>query len=305
MLRFFREKAKAIFVVIAVIFAATMFYGLGYKGLKGVNTKSSSKSEGIAKVNGKEIDGFRFSQMVNRMVSETKGNIDPVTLLYMQGMALNQVVDFTVMQQEAERHFGASGDEVRKAISDIMTSNKIPNESTFDKALRTQGFSLDNLRRTIKDEITVQRMVSQIKNDATVTPDDLREVRAQHILIRPKDESGKSNDDARKLAEDILKMAKSGQDFSELAKKYSMDPGNAKNGGDLGFFKKGSMVKEFDDAVFALKPGQVSNLVKTQFGYHIIKMNESRLMQNVNKDQMLTQKKDNVFKGLLLFGSST
>ena len=88
----------------------------------------------------------------------------------------------------------------------------------------------------------------------------IERVRASHILVSTKEEADK-----------IFSELKSGKDFAELAKKYSKCP-SSKNGGDLGFFGKGQMVKEFEDAAFSLKIEEVSNPVKTQFGYHIIKV---------------------------------
>jgi len=95
------------------------------------------------------------------------------------------------------------------------------------------------------------------------------QVRASHILLKT---DGKDDAAVKAKAEDILKQAKSGADFAELAKKYSEDEGSAKNGGDLDYFGRGKMVPEFDQAVFSMQPGQISDLVKTQYGYHIIKL---------------------------------
>ncbi len=95
------------------------------------------------------------------------------------------------------------------------------------------------------------------------------QVRASHILLKT---AGKDDAAVKAKAEDILKQAKSGADFAELAKKYSEDEGSAKNGGDLDYFGRGRMVPEFDQAVFAMQPGEISDLVKTQYGYHIIKL---------------------------------
>ncbi len=90
------------------------------------------------------------------------------------------------------------------------------------------------------------------------------EIRASHILVSKLDE-----------ADHIMNELKSGKDFSELARKFSSCP-SSKMGGDLGFFKRGQMVKEFEDAAFALEPGQISMPIRTQFGFHIIKILEKR-----------------------------
>ncbi len=95
------------------------------------------------------------------------------------------------------------------------------------------------------------------------------QLRASHILLK----TGGKDDAAVKLkAEGILKQAKGGADFAELAVKYSEDEGTAKNGGDLDYFGRGKMVPEFDQVAFTMEPGQTSDLVKTQFGYHLIRL---------------------------------
>jgi peptidyl-prolyl cis-trans isomerase D len=99
-------------------------------------------------------------------------------------------------------------------------------------------------------------------------------VKAQHILIKTEGKSDAEKKAALAKAEDLLKQLKAGADFSELAKKNSEDSSNAPKGGDLGWFQHGQMVGEFDTAAFALKPGELSGIVTTQYGYHIIKLNE-------------------------------
>ncbi len=106
-----------------------------------------------------------------------------------------------------------------------------------------------------------------------------RQVRARHILIRP-DTRGRSLEEAKKEAKkkagELLERIKKGEDFSKLAKQYSDDKGSAKEGGDLGWFSRGIMVKPFEDAAFSLKKGEVSPIVETEFGYHIIKVEDIR-----------------------------
>ena len=111
-------------------------------------------------------------------------------------------------------------------------------------------------------------------------------VRASHILLNT---GGKDEAAVRKQAEELLAKIKAGADFAELAKKYSEDPGSKEKGGDLDFFPRGQMVPEFEQAAFSLQPGQVSDLVKTQYGFHIIKVVEKQAGSTQTLDQVRAQ----------------
>jgi peptidyl-prolyl cis-trans isomerase D len=110
-------------------------------------------------------------------------------------------------------------------------------------------------------------------------PDEFKqeaEVCASHVLIKvkatPEAKDGHPDAEAKTLAEKVLAQAKGGADFAELAKKLSEDTGSGPSGGDLGCFARGRMVPEFDQAVFSMEPGTISDLVKTSFGYHVIRL---------------------------------
>jgi len=128
------------------------------------------------------------------------------------------------------------------------------------------GLDMGKFRDLIKDDIYVQKLNMKLYEEVKVTPDDLREVQASHILL---------SDEA--TARLVLGQVKSGANFASLAKKYSRDPGSASQGGSLGYFTTGTMVPAFDKAAFALKVGEVSGIVQSPFGYHIIKVTDSRL----------------------------
>lgn len=119
--------------------------------------------------------------------------------------------------------------------------------------------------------------------------DRVPSIRASHIMVAFKSDSGKV-DTAKALAsiKDIKSKLDQGSDFALLAKKYSEDPGSKESGGDLGFFERRMMVKEFEDAAFNLKVGQVSDIVKTQYGFHIIKVTETKPLPSFeeNRDEL-------------------
>jgi peptidyl-prolyl cis-trans isomerase D len=142
------------------------------------------------------------------------------------------------------------------------------------------------LSYVLLDRPTLQPQVAVTDRDIDLYYQDHREefrqeeeACASHILIKVKaGETGEGHPEAeaRQIAQGLLDQVKAGADFAALAKKSSEDQGSAQNGGDLGCFPPGRMVPEFDDAVFALAPGQVSDLVKTSFGYHIIRLASKR-----------------------------
>jgi peptidyl-prolyl cis-trans isomerase D len=128
--------------------------------------------------------------------------------------------------------------------------------------------------------------VEKYYNDNIQTYSTPEQVRASHILLKTE---GKDDAEVKAKAESILKQAKGGADFAELAKKYSEDEGSAAQGGDLDYFGRGKMVKEFEDVAFSLPPGSISDLVKTQFGYHIIKVVDKREASTRPLDEVRAQ----------------
>ena len=117
------------------------------------------------------------------------------------------------------------------------------------------------------------------------------QVRASHILLKTE---GKDDATVKKQAEDLLAQVKKGADFAELATKYSEDDASKTKGGDLDFFGKGTMVPEFDKAAFSMKPGEISDLVKSQFGYHIIKVTDKKPATTKSLDEVRAQIEDQI-----------
>jgi peptidyl-prolyl cis-trans isomerase SurA len=180
--------------------------------------------------------------------------------------------------------------EVDDAVADQMKKVKAQfSEDEFQAQLQAEGLTENELkkkyREQIKNQMMVDRLVSARLSKVSVStkevkdfyqnyqdsiPDQPEAVKLSHILL-PIDTSAATLDSLKKKAEGILQLVKKGQDFAQLAVMYSDDP-SGKDGGDLGFFKKGDMIPQFEDVAFSLKPGEVSGVVRTEFGYHIIKV---------------------------------
>lgn len=122
----------------------------------------------------------------------------------------------------------------------------------------------------IRDEVTVpDAEIENLYQQNLAQYQTPEQVRASHILLETE---GKTEADVRAKAEEILKKARASEDFAALAKQYSEDESNSAKGGDLDYFQRGTMVSEFEQVAFSLKPGEISDLVKTPFGFHIIKV---------------------------------
>jgi foldase protein PrsA len=264
-----------------------MFYGVVASRRMGGGQRISRD---LARVNGKNIDPARFQEIMGRILRQFGENIQPQDMAFVQNLALNQTIDFTLILAEARRKVRVTNREVDMTIDNIIQQQKLGSKKDLDRILKRSGSSLRQFKKMIKDEMLVQKMINKIRSEAQVTPDDLREVRASHILV---------SDEA--AAEDILARVKKGENFSALAKKYSQDPGSASKGGDLDYITTGMTADPFEKAAFSLKPGELSEVVKTDFGYHIIKVTDSRLRRFSGEEKdidkaALADKQDKAFK---------
>ncbi len=146
--------------------------------------------------------------------------------------------------------------------------------------------ALDKARRQLLTQRYLQRTVQPKVNDASVraffdknkTRYSQDEVKASHVLLKTEAE-----------AKEVYTKAKAGEDFEVLAKKYSKDPSVAQNMGDLGFFTRSRMVPQFADAAFSMKPGEISQPVKSPFGFHVIKVVEKKAGKAVKYDEVKEQ----------------
>jgi len=186
--------------------------------------------------------------------------------------------------------------EMKKTLLKRILKTKL----IADRA-RAEGFTENyemkkQLELITNDMISIQYLNKVVAKRAIVTDKDIEEyykahiteyklperVKARHILVKVKKEfTDEEKEAARRKIEGLLERVKKGEDFVELAKTYSDDPASARVGGDLGYFQRGRMVKPFEDVAFSLKPGEVSDIVETRFGYHIIKVEDRKPAETI------------------------
>jgi peptidyl-prolyl cis-trans isomerase C len=166
-----------------------------------------------------------------------------------------------------------------EAFLEKLKLSKINSVDELEKKIVTEQLPNVVMDRELKSRVKVSE--GDVKSFYTNNPSKFEEpemVRASHILLTTRDAQGTELSDDKKAAkrkqiDELLKRARAGEDFAALAKQYSEDPGSKENGGEY-TFPRGKMVAEFEAAAFALKPGEISDVVTTQFGYHIIKLSE-------------------------------
>ena len=245
----------------------------------------------VARVNGEPITKTDFEQAIKTAEQRAGTPVPPDQRDRIYRDILDQMIGYKLLAQESKARKVAVPDaEIEARV--ISLKQQFPTEDAFTQALAQQHVTVDQIKSDARQEMAISKLVEQeVAQKAAVKPEDVQtfyqqnpknfqeseRVRASHILITaPKAADAATKAQARAKAEAILKDVKAGKDFAALAKQNSQDPGSAANGGDLGFFQQGQMVGPFNDVAFSLKPGAVSDVVETDFGYHIIKVVEKQ-----------------------------
>lgn len=247
----------------------------------------------IAVVNGTVISREDFNRMVDPIQKrmEMRGtDQDKARLPEIRKNVLENMINRELLLQESQKS-GIKIDDaaVDKQMADVK--KQFPSDKELEMMMKRMNMTEESFKVQLRRDMTIQEFIEKqfaskinISDEESKTyydgnPDKFKqpeEVKASHILVSvpPKSDDAKKAE-ARKKIEDIQKRLKKGEDFAAVAKEVSDCP-SKEQGGDLGYFAKGQMVKPFEEAAFAMKPGETSNIVETDFGFHLIKVADKK-----------------------------
>ena len=266
----------------------------------------------VARVNGEAIERWEFDNAVKRIEARAGGPVPPEKRDEVLRGVLDQLVAYHLLAQESRARKMDIGDPDIDARLGQIRQN-FPTEDAFKQGLAAQGLTLDQLRAQTRTSLQVAKVIdAEVTSKVAVQDAQVGEfytqnverfkqgetVHASHILLGvPQQATPAQKAEAKLKAQAALKQVRAGGDFATIAKAQSQDPGSAPNGGNLGFFPRGQMTPAFEEAAFKLKPGTVSGLVETPFGFHIIKVIERRGPRTAPLAEVTGQIKDFLIQG--------
>ncbi|CCQ89324.1 putative Foldase protein prsA [Nitrospina gracilis 3/211] len=268
----------------------------------------------VARVNGVDLESKYIRFELNRMLKDRE---EAVPLDQRERLALD-ILDREINRELIFKEGGKSGFNVdAKLVSEQFSKLKenYESEEAFQKALEARGLTEEDIKKSIEVDLTANSLLrDQVKNKIVITDQQVEHFyeqrknvfqrpeayRAQHIFVplipvdviettpieQLKADKEKYIAEARKKIETVYEKLKAGADFAELARTHSEDVGSAEKGGDLDFIYKGVFDPEIDEAVSRLKIGEVSGIVKSKYGFHILKLNETKPAEDVPLEEV-------------------
>jgi foldase protein PrsA len=263
-----KKNKRMTALILAFIVAAGVFL-----------TFTLTKDEAVAKFNGESISKDElYDKMVEQYGSAT----------------VDQIISDKIVAAEAKKQkITVSASVVNKEIDKLKA--QYGGDDAFNQALESNNTTLTTVKNDLKNYLILKKLMEP---DIKITDEEMKtyfnenkdsfatvdQVKASHILVADE-----------KTAKEIKQKLDNGEDFAALAKKYSTDEGTKANGGELGYFAKGTMVTEFDNVAFSLPVNTISDPVKTEYGYHIIKVEAKKAAQAANYEDSKAQIKETLF----------
>src|SRR5210317_512672 len=267
----------------------------------------------VAVVNGVTISKDAYDRELNffvRRAAPGGQQIPDVQMAQMKSEVLESLIDRELLFQESKK----KGIQVKSdAVSDQLQKiqQRYPNKEEFKKLLSNMGLTESDVQAQIERGMAIQELLDkEVTGKIKVSDEETKafydknpqlfqqpeQIKASHILIKVQaDAPADQKAEARKKIEDVQQKVKKGEDFATLAKTYSEGPSGPK-GGDLGYFRRGQMVKPFEEEAFSLKPDETSEIVETQFGYHLIKVNDKKPAKKMTYTEVKDRLSENLKK---------
>lgn len=283
-----KNMAKPLIIIICVAFLGGALYIGGTTFFGGRDAYAS-----VATVNGRPIplaalERAYYEEAVYYQMLYG-GQLSHTVLDMLRYEAFEGLVNDSLIEQELDnRSYKPDKAEVQKELDALV-------ETYGWKTLESYGYTDAELRTIVTRQLQFRQLVADLTSDISISDqavkDSYEQVQASHILVRVESDEPEAWDNAKAVAERILQELAT-TDFAEAAQLYS-DDSSASAGGDLGYISRGQTVAPFEEAAFSLEVGEVSDLVKTDFGYHIIKVTDKKLAEGeefeAEKESLLEQ----------------
>lgn len=265
----------------------------------------TSGSDAAASVNGVAIsrDQFDNAMAYQQEIAAIRGlSITDAQLPLVKYQVLENLINQELLYQESQR-YGISIDEneINETYEERKQKANFNTDAEFEEALKATHKSVASYREEIKEGLAIDQFVQKKFTDQTVVSDSdakqyydsnpdyfqqPEQVKVSHIMARFTSGSDESEKDAaREKIEKVSERLKAGEDFASVAGEVSEDPSSKESGGDLGYFSKGQTPQSFEDAAFALKKDEISDIVETGSGYHILKLTDRKNARTVSFEE--------------------
>jgi len=293
-MQFIRKNLKPILLVIVIFFVISIFYGLGQYRSSG--NRSQNTGNLIAEVNNIGISYQQwqnaFSSFISRYDNQTLSSMTDETLASIKNNVTEQLINSTLLYQHAKsENIKVTDNEIDNEFNKIRDS--FDSEEAFNEALRRNNLTSNQLRDSLRRQLEIDKVIQQEYDNIEITEEELQDfyVENQEYFFQPEKRKVRHIllDDYEE-AEKTLNQLKDGiADFEKLAREKSIGP-SAEDGGDLGYITKGQMVEEFEEAAFSLDVGEISEIVQTEYGYHIL------ICDDIQEEHQLTyeEAKENI-----------
>jgi len=267
----------------------------------------------ICVVNNDAITQYELDEAELYYMAENRDRVvDGEARKTLRAQLLQNLIENRIQLQQADREKITVEDaEIAESLGDIMKKLKAKDEKEFEEIIKSQGLTLEGVKKRLKDQLMVQRLIRRkVHLRISVTEQEIDKYLAEnrdkletgltftarHILLQPDPNKGEEGwPEARKRADEVYARLLEGEDFVALAKKYSDDP-SAKEGGSLGTLKRGELAPEIEEAIMRLQPGEASTPFRSQVGYHIFRLDSRESLGGDSLSQVRNQVREILYR---------